>query len=136
MKQNVNEKIKKYVERFDVILKRLNKIKQHNSNDKLQNFIRNFRLNYQFELYEHLRYINRQNLKTTIQRFENAKYYRNKHNKKNQNDQIIISKTSSSIKIRKTTKKIKTMTTTTSKKTLIIKNHNCIDKSKKSMLFM
>ena len=82
IKQNANEKIKKYVERFDVILKRLNKIKQHNSNDKLQNFIRNFRLNYQFELYEHLRYINRQNLKTTIQRFENAKYYRNKHNKK------------------------------------------------------
>ena len=39
IKQNVNEKIKKYVERFDVILKRLNKIKQRNSNDKLQNFI-------------------------------------------------------------------------------------------------
>ena len=42
IKQNVNEKIKKYVERFDVILKRLNKIKRRNSNDKLQNFIRNF----------------------------------------------------------------------------------------------
>ena len=39
IKQNVNKKIKKYVERFDVILKRLNKIKQRNSNDKLQNFI-------------------------------------------------------------------------------------------------
>ena len=46
IKQNVNEKIKKYVERFNVILKRLNKIKQYNSNDKLQNFISNFRLNY------------------------------------------------------------------------------------------
>ena len=39
IKQNVNEKIKKYVERFDVILKRLNKIKRRNSNDELQNFI-------------------------------------------------------------------------------------------------
>ena len=82
MKQNVNEKIKKYVERFDVILKRLNKIKRRNSNDKLQNFIRNFRSNHQLELYKHLQHVNRQNLKITIQRFENAKYYRNKHDKK------------------------------------------------------
>ena len=84
MKQNVNEKIKKYVERFDVILKRLNKIKRRDSNDELQNFIRSFRLNHQFELYKHLRHVNRQNLKTTVQRLENAKYYRNKHDKKNQ----------------------------------------------------
>ena len=83
IKQSVNEKIKKYVERFDVILKRLNKIKQRNSNDELQNFIRNFRLNHQLELYKYLRHVNRQNLKTAIQRLENAKYYRNKHNKKN-----------------------------------------------------
>ena len=82
IKQNVNEKIKKYVERFNVILKQLNKIKRRDSNDKLQNFIRNFRLNHQFELYKHLRYVNQQNLKTTVQRFKNAKYYRNKHNKK------------------------------------------------------
>ena len=82
IKQNVNEKIKKYVERFDVILKRLNKFKQRNSNNELQNFIRNFRLNHQFELYKHSRYANRQNLKTTIERFENAKYYRSKHDKK------------------------------------------------------
>ena len=82
MKQNVNEKIKKYVERFDVILKRLNKIKRRDSNDELQNFIRNFRLNHQFELYKHSRYVNQQNLKTTIQQFENAKYYQNKHDKK------------------------------------------------------
>ena len=27
IKENVNEKIKKYIERFDIILKRLNKIK-------------------------------------------------------------------------------------------------------------
>ena len=58
MKQNVNEKIKKYVERFDIILKRLNKIKRRNSNDKLQNFIRNFRLNHQFELYKHSQHVN------------------------------------------------------------------------------
>ena len=75
IKQNVNEKIKKYVERFDVILKRLNKIKRRNSNNKLQNFIRNFRSNYLFELYKYLRHVNQQNLKTTIQRFKNAKYY-------------------------------------------------------------
>ena len=82
IKQNVNEKIKKYVERFDIILKRLNKIKRRDSNDELQNFIRSFRLNHQFELYKHLRHVNRQNLKTTVQRLENAKYYRSKHNKK------------------------------------------------------
>ena len=46
MKQDVNKKIKKYVERFDVILKRLNKIKRRNSNDELQNFIRSFRSNH------------------------------------------------------------------------------------------
>ena len=83
MKQSVNEKIKKYVKRFDVILKRLNKIKRRDSNDKLQNFIRNFRSNHQLELYKHSRHVNRQNLKTTIQRLENVKYYRNKHDKKN-----------------------------------------------------
>ena len=66
IKQNVNEKIKKYVERFDIILKRLNKIKRRDLNDELQNFIRNFRLNHQFELYKHSRYVNRQNLKTTV----------------------------------------------------------------------
>ena len=88
MKQNVNEKIKKYVERFDVVLKRLNTIKRRNSNDELQNFIRNFRLNHQLELYKHLQYVNRQNLKTTIQRFENTKYYRNKHDKKNKKKRI------------------------------------------------
>ena len=82
MKQNVNEKIKKYVERFDVILKRLNKIKRRDSNDELQNFIRSFRLNHQLELYKHSRHVNRQNLKTAVQRLENAKYYRNKHDKK------------------------------------------------------
>ena len=69
IKQNVNEKIKKYVERFDVILKRLNKIKRRDSNDELQNFIQNFRSNHQFELYKYSRHVNRQNLKnnnTTI----------------------------------------------------------------------
>ena len=86
IKQNVNEKIKKYVERFDVILKQLNKIKRRNSNDELQNFIWDFRSNHQFEFYKHFRHVNRQNLKTTIQRLENAKYYRNKHNKKNKNN--------------------------------------------------
>ena len=122
MKQNVNEKIKKYVERFDVILKELNKIKQRNSNNKLQNFIRSFRLNHQFELYKHLRHVNRQNLKTTIQRFKNTKYYRNKHdkkkNKKNRNDQIMMSKTLNLIKSRKAIEKIKTTTTTISKKNI------------------
>ena len=83
MKQNVNEKIKKYVERFDVILKRLNKIKRRDSNDKLQNFIRNLRSNHQLELYKYSRHVNRQNLKTAVQRLENAKYYRSKHDKKN-----------------------------------------------------
>ena len=83
MKQNINEKIKKYVERFDVILKRLNKIKRRDLNDELQNFIRNFRSNHQFEFYKHFRHVNRQNLKTTIQQFENAKYYQSKHDKKN-----------------------------------------------------
>ena len=49
----------------------------------------------------------------------------------------MITKTSNSIKNRKTIKKIKTMTTTISKKrTLMIKNYNCIDKSKKSMSFI
>ena len=85
IKQNVNEKIKKYVERFDVILKRLNKIKRRDLNDELQNFIRNFRSNHQLELQKHSQHVNRQNLKTAIQRFKNAKYYRNKHDKKNKN---------------------------------------------------
>ena len=93
-------------------------------------------------MYKHLRHVNRQNLKTIIQRFKNAKYYQNKHDKKikkkskkkskkNQNDQIMISKILNSIKNRKTIKKIKTTTTTILKKILIIKNHNYIDKLKK-----
>ena len=147
MKQNVNEKIKKYVERFDVILKRLNKIKRRDSDDELQNFIRNLRSNHQLELYKHSRHVNRQNLKTAVQRLENAKYYRNKHDKKNkkknkkkkknQDDQVMMSKTSSLIKSRKAIKKIKTTTTTISKeRTLIIKDHSYIDELKKSMSFM
>ena len=83
MKQDVNEKIKKYVERFDVILKRLNKIKRRDSNDELQDFIRDFRSNHQLELYKHSRHVNRQNLKAAVQRLENAKYYRSKHDKEN-----------------------------------------------------
>ena len=66
IKQDANEKIKKYVERFDVILKRLNKIKRRDSDDELQNFIRNFRSDHQLELYKHSRYVNRQNLKTAV----------------------------------------------------------------------
>ena len=83
MKQSANEKIKKYVERFNIILKRLNKIKRRDSNDELQDFIRNFRSNHQLELYKHSRHVNRQNLKAAIQRLENAKYYRSKHDKEN-----------------------------------------------------
>ena len=139
MKQSVNEKIKKYVERFDVILKRLNKIKRRNSNDELQNFIRNFRSNHQLELYKHSRHVNQQNLKTAIQRFKNAKHYQNKHDKKTKKKSKRSNHDVENFKFNKklkNNKEIKITTTTTLKKTLMIKSHNCIDKLKKSMLFM
>ena len=87
IKQHFIEKIKKYVERFDIILKRLKKFKRRDNVDELQNFIRDFRRKHQIKLFEHSQYTSRRNLKVTMQRLENVEFYlrKNQQNNKKKN---------------------------------------------------
>ena len=86
LKQNATKKIKKYTERFDLVLARFETSKRRSSKSELQNFQKGLRNKYQIKLLEHRSYNNRKNLIKAVVRLKSAEHRQKKKDKnKNKN---------------------------------------------------
>ena len=81
MKQLHTEKVKKYVERFDLVLSRLDKSRRRGDAGELQDFLKGLRIEYQIELLKHQPCTTRQELIETVMRLESAEHRPKKSDK-------------------------------------------------------
>ena len=73
-KQNAIKKIKKYTEQFNLVFACFETSKRRDFKNKLQDFQKSFRNEYQIKLLEHKFYNNRKNLIETVMKLKNAEH--------------------------------------------------------------
>ena len=88
LKQHTNEKVKKYAERFDLVLARLEVSRRRGSKGELQDFREGLRNEYQIELLKHRAYDNRRDLLEAVVRLESAEYPRKKDDRNKNKDKL------------------------------------------------
>ena len=81
LKQNATEKVKKYAERFDLVLARLETTRRRGHKGELQDFQEGLRNEYQIKLLEHRPYDNRRDLVEAVVRLESAEHRQKKDDK-------------------------------------------------------
>ena len=86
LKQGETEKVKKYAERVDVILGRLEVSRRTGPAGELQDFLHGLRTDHQVELYKHPSYTNRKDLIDAVTRLETAEYIKKKEDKPKDKD--------------------------------------------------